>query len=93
LGVLLGATDRTDIQLARRNWAEEGVRWNSLARDSCWSESLAVGDENFVVEVMVGLGFKGRNRTVKKGDQGIVLREIEVNYTFLPRKLQRMELR
>jgi putative transposase len=84
---LLGATDRTDIQLARRNWAEEGVRWNSLARDSCWSESLAVGDENFVVEVSAGLGFKGRNRTVKKGDQGFVLRESEADYAILSPKI------
>jgi hypothetical protein len=90
---LLGATDWTEIQLAGRNWAEEGRPPEIPDALSCWFVNLAVGDENFVVEVMVGLGFKGRNRTVKKGDQGIVLREIEVNYTFLPRKLQRMELR
>jgi putative transposase len=86
LGELLGVADGAEIQLARRGWVEEAVRRNSLERDSCWSESLAVGDEEFVAEVKAELGFKGRNRTVRKGDQGFVLRENEAEYAILPLK-------
>jgi putative transposase len=83
---LLGAADRYAIQSARRSMVEEAICRISLARDPCWSESLAVGDESFVDGVKAGLGFKGRNRTVKKGDEGFVLRESEGAYTVLPPK-------
>jgi putative transposase len=83
---LLGVADRYAIQFARRSWVQEAVCRTSLTRDSCWSESLAVGDESFVNGVKAGLGFKGRNRTVKKGDEGFVLRESEGGYTVLPPK-------
>jgi putative transposase len=86
LAELLGTTDLSEIQSARRSWAEEAVRRNSLARDPCWTESLAVGDEQYVVDVKAGLGFKGRNRTVRKGDGGFVLRESEADYAILPPK-------
>jgi hypothetical protein len=67
-------------------WVEEAVCRTSLARDFCWSESLAVGDESFVDGVKAGLGFKGRNRTVKKGEDCFDLRESEGDYTALPQK-------
>lgn len=49
---------------------EEAICRTFLARDPNWSESLAVGDGRFVDGVMAGLVFKGRNRTVNKGDEG-----------------------
>jgi len=87
LGELLSVTDGAAIQLARRGWVEEAVRRNSLERDSCWSESLAVGNEEFIAGVKAELGFKGRNRTVTTGDQGFVLRENEADYAILPLKI------
>ncbi len=88
---LLGAADRYAILSAKRRWVEEAVCRTSLARDFCWSESLAVGDESFVDGVKAGLGFKDRIRTVKKGDEGFVLRESEGDYTeletWMPMKL------
>lgn len=84
LGELLGATDRSEIQKARHIWVEETVRRNSLTRNSCWSESLAVGDEEFVVGVKAKLGIKGRKRAVKEGAQGFVLHENETTYSVLP---------
>jgi len=86
LGELLGVADRSEIRKARRTWVEETVRRDSLMRDSCWSESLAIGDEEFVVGVKAKLGFKGRQRTVKEGGQGFVLRENETSYSILPPK-------
>jgi putative transposase len=87
LGTLLGLVGRSELQLARRRWVEDAVRQNSLKRDSCWSESLAVGDEVFVDEVKAGLGFKGRNRAVAKSGQSFVLRENEADYGISPPKI------
>ncbi len=87
LGALLGVTDHRGLQLARRRWVEDAVRRKYLERESCWSESLAVGDEVFVAEVKAGLGFKGRHREVAKGGQGFVLREHEGDYGILPLKI------
>jgi hypothetical protein len=61
---------------------EEAVLRKRLERDSCWSESLAVGEEEFIVTVKAGLGHKGRKRPVMKNDQGYMLRETEGNYGF-----------
>jgi putative transposase len=87
LGAMLGVTDHCELQLMRCRWIEDAVRENCLARDSCWSESLAVGDEVFVVEVKAGLGFRGRNREVTKGGQSFVLREHEDDYGILALKI------
>jgi putative transposase len=56
---LLGLTGRSEMQSTRRGWVEEAIRRNFLGRDSCWSESLAVGGEEFVAGVKAGLGIKG----------------------------------
>jgi hypothetical protein len=72
------------MQSTRRGWVEEAIRRNSLERDSCWSESLAVGDEEFVAGVKEGLGIRGWNRIVTKEGPGFVLRESEADYAVLP---------
>jgi putative transposase len=82
LGALFGMSDRTEMQRERRRWVEEAVLRKRLERDSCWSESLAVGEEEFIVTVKAGLGHKGRKRPVMKNDQGYMLRETEGNYGF-----------
>jgi putative transposase len=87
LGAMLGVTYHCELQLMRRRWIEDAVRGNCLARDSFWSESLAVGDEVFVVEVKAGLGFRGRKREVTKSGLSLVLREHEDDYGILPLKI------
>jgi putative transposase len=87
LGELLGVTDGCEMQTTRRGWVEESIHRNRLERESCWSDSLAVGDEEFVAGVKAGLGIKGWNRAVKKEDQGFVLRENEADYAILPLKI------
>jgi hypothetical protein len=65
----------------------ENATWQDLLeRDFSWSESLAVGDDEFVTGVKMGLGLKGRKRVVMKGHQGCVLREAEAGYSILPLK-------
>ncbi len=85
---LLGVTGNSEMYSTRRGWVEEAMRRNLLERDSCWSGSLAVGDEEFVAGVKTGLGIKGWHRTVTKEGQGFVLRENEADYAILPLKCQ-----
>jgi putative transposase len=81
---MLGVNDRFEMQSTRRGRVEEAIRRNSLERDSCWSESLAVGDEEFVAGVKEGLEIRGWNRIVTKEGPGFVLRESEADYAVLP---------
>jgi putative transposase len=81
---LLGVAVLSEMQATRRQWAEEAIRRDFLERDSCWSESLAVGNEEFVANIKAGLGIKGCNRRVTKEGQGYVLRESEADYAILP---------
>jgi hypothetical protein len=47
---------------------------------------LAVGNEEFIAGVKAGSGFKSRNRTVRKGDEGYMLWGNEAAYAILPLK-------
>jgi putative transposase len=86
LGALLGVTNIAEMQLERRKWVENATWQDLLERDSSWSESLAVGDDEFVTGVKTGLGLKGRKRVVMKGYQGCALQETEADYGILPLK-------
>lgn len=48
LAGLLGADATVEMRVQRRAWIEEALGWDVQRRDSIWSESLAVGDEEFV---------------------------------------------
>ena len=83
---LLGMPDTMAIQSARRAWVEESLRLGALEKECCWSDGLAVGDENFVKSVKLDLKHVGRNREVQSGGHGWVLRETEADYGILPPK-------
>lgn len=87
LASLLGVDDTVEMRAQRKAWVEEVLGREMPRRDSCWSESLAVGDEEFVQGVKRDLGFKVRKRAVIKGDQGCVLREAESDYAILALKI------
>lgn len=84
---MLGVDDTVEMRAQRKAWVEEVLGREMPRRDSCWSESLAVGDEEFVQGVKRDLGFKVRKRAVIKGDQGCVLREAESDYAILALKI------
>lgn len=87
LSSLLGLSGIEEIRQERRKWLEEvRSRYEPLERDPCWSESLAVGDGEFVAAVKESLGFKGRKKVVAEGDQMCVLRETEDQYVISPPK-------
>lgn len=87
LSALLGVSEAGALRAERRKWVEEALLQEAPVRDSNWSESLAVGDEEFVQEVKRALGIKVCNREVVKGAQEFVLRETEADYGILTPKI------
>ena len=83
---LLGFDDRAAIRSARRKWVEESLRQDPPQRVACWSESLAVGNEDFVRRVKQGLRRQARNRVMTEEERGWVLREAEADYGILTPK-------
>jgi putative transposase len=78
---LLGIGDAERMKAERRLWVEDALKSGGpFERDSCWTESLAVGSVEFVKGVQGTLGIRGSNRTIQRDKVGCVLRESETNY-------------
>lgn len=75
LSGLCGFDEITDFQKAHRKWVDEASNGDTLKRDDCWSESIAVGSEGFVEQVKLQLGFRAQHRHVAMADKVYTLRE------------------
>ncbi len=52
------------LQRSHRGWVEESLRVERSARDSKWSESIAVGSKGFVATVKKQLGLRAKGRKI-----------------------------
>ena len=77
---LLGFNALEQHQRARANWVDAALARGLEGRDSLWTESLAVGSENFIEGVRQALGVRGRYREVTEGGDAHMLREPLVAY-------------
>jgi putative transposase len=68
------------LRKAHREWIEESMRGEVPAREEKWSQSIAVGSEEFAQRTQTALGARGRKRNIAERDDACVLREIEENY-------------
>jgi putative transposase len=68
------------LRTAHREWINEALREDVLVRNSLWSESVAVGSEEFTLLTQAAFGVKGRNREVANSDDVCVLKEAEASY-------------
>jgi hypothetical protein len=64
LSALCGFTEVADFQRAHRDWVDEAIKREMVARESRWSEAVAVGSLSFVNTVKSELGFKAAHREV-----------------------------
>ena len=55
---LLGIKDNDQLSEYRRNWVEQVLKNGSNQRDAKWTESIAVGDKEFVMQTKAKLGAK-----------------------------------
>lgn len=68
------------LRTAHREWIEEVLRGDAPAREEKWSQSIAIGSEEFAQRIQTALGARGRKRNIAEKDDVYVLRESEVSY-------------
>lgn len=72
---LVGIPDHDRLRRAHADWVTAGLRAQSRAREHVWTQSVAVGDREFVDEVRVRLGVRARYRGTAVIGQSLALRE------------------
>ena len=75
LTALCGFEKVGDFQKAHRDWVDEALKHEMVARESRWAEAVAVGSLSFVNTVKSELGFKAAHREVIEQGETYVLRE------------------
>jgi putative transposase len=83
LGRLAGFDDFARFQEAHRHWAEAALAEQGNGREAGWTESVAVGREDFVRRIGQALGGMARGRRIRKTDDRWELRETEAPYKAL----------
>lgn len=67
---------------AHKEWLDEALRDNRLARQREWTESIAVGNERFTATIKETLGIRAKGRTITASrDDAYQLREPASDYS------------
>ena len=77
---LLNFKSMEDLAKAYRGWVEEAVQKADCFRDERWTESVAVGSEQFVAATKEKLGFKAKGREVVGRGGSFELKEAQMPY-------------
>jgi len=85
---ILGFYDRETMRRTYSELLDQTLRNNSLQREDAWSESIAVGSEDFVSETKRALASRAIGRNIHDRDGIVELREPSVSYNahFDPEK-------
>ena len=85
---MLGLQDNDQLTEYHRNWVEEVLKNGSNQRNAKWTESIAVGDKDFVIQTKAKLGAKAIGRKGMKDIEGYELKESQSPYNrvFDPEK-------
>lgn len=88
LSSLIGLQNQDRVSETHRNWVEESLKKSINKRDGKWTESIAVGDKDFVLETKAKLGAKAVGRKTLVTNEGYELRETQSAYNavFTPEK-------
>ncbi len=66
-----------------KQWVEDSINIDDDTRESCWTESIAVGNRQFVEETKIRLGLKVQGRKVVESNDKFVLKEPHAPYNTL----------
>ena len=72
---LLGVADFSKAQELHRSWIDEALRSDTLQRDDVWTQSIAIGGNDFVQSFKESLGIKTQYRVIDETSNAHVLRE------------------
>lgn len=77
---LLGFSDLSRFQEEHRQWLETTIKADSNKREAKWSESLAVGNYDFVEHIKEVLGARAKARDLTKEAAGYAVKELTIPY-------------
>jgi len=88
LTALLGIKYNDQLSEYHRKWVEEVLKNGINQRDAKWTQSIAVGDKDFVMRTKAKLGAKAIGRRVMENIEGYELKERQSPYNrvFDPEK-------
>ncbi len=89
LAALLGLHTVDQLSAYHHNRVEAVLQNGSIRREEKWTESIAVGDNEFVMRTKAKLGIKAIGRRIMENSEGYELREAQNSYSrlFAPEKL------
>ncbi|MFK5952299.1 MAG: transposase [Desulfobacterium sp.] len=78
---LFGFSDLNHMKESHQKWINEALENDRLKRESHWTQSVAVGDKEFLQSVKESLNHNVRGRSVESTDSGsFQLREAQTSY-------------
>jgi len=83
LANLLGVKDETQLLELHQKWVSKILTNGSNKRDTKWTESIAYGDEQFVLNTKTKLGAAAIGRKISGENDNYVLRETQTPYNTL----------
>ena len=78
---LLGIDSLERLKMIHSQWIDECIKQNKMIRDEKWSQSIAVGDKQYVENIKTQLGVKAKHRKIHENEGSFELREDQVPYT------------
>jgi len=69
-----------ELQKSQQEWIKEVMENRPLYRESKWTESLAVGSEEFVERIKEQLDIKAKSRKILKSVNDFILSDSEISY-------------
>jgi REP element-mobilizing transposase RayT len=80
---LLGMKNDEQLKISHSKWVESTLKARSNTREAKWTESIAVGDREFVMQTQAKLGEKAIGRKAIGGNDVFELRESQSPYNSL----------
>ncbi len=79
---LLGIPSKEDLRRLHSAWIEKALARDDQVRECKWTESIAVGSNDFVESIMNRLGIRAKGRRIYGVDGGFSLREAQAPYSI-----------
>lgn len=78
---LLEISSLSELLQRHLSWIDEAIQHDNAQYNDMWSNSIAVGNESFVVAVKSQLTLKAKYRDIETKDDAFLLRETDATYT------------
>ena len=77
---LLQIENSADLKEAPQEWIEQALKKSKVVRESRWTQSIAVGDKSFLVQIKEQLRIRAKGRKIYGSEDEYQLREGQTDY-------------